>query len=246
MGDDDRGQALIGIQLVQEVHHRGGGGGIEGAGRFIGEQQRRVPDERAGDRHALFLPAREVRRAVVDPLSQSDLVQPLLRVAQGAAARCAAIEEGQADILGGGEAGEQMEGLEHEADAAAPQIRQRCVTAIADRVPVETRGAGAGAIEQADDVHQGGLAAPRGAHDGEEIPGLHREIDPLEDRGGHRAGAEVPPHPAQGQDRRGGCGGAPHQGSTTVSPALRPRVITTESSVVRPTVTGRGVIVPVA
>ena len=59
--DHHDGAALVGAR-AQQPQHLGAGLGVEVAGRLVGEQQRRVVDERAGDREALLLAARELMR----------------------------------------------------------------------------------------------------------------------------------------------------------------------------------------
>ena len=46
------------VQVVQQVHDLHAGDGIEIARRFVGQNQRRAIDQRAGDGDALLLPAR--------------------------------------------------------------------------------------------------------------------------------------------------------------------------------------------
>ena len=63
--DDDRGSACV--KLVEQRHDRGAGGAVEVAGRLVGEHDRRLADERARDRDALTLAARELCRAKPSP-----------------------------------------------------------------------------------------------------------------------------------------------------------------------------------
>ena len=73
---------------------------------------------------------------------------------------------------------EQVEGLEDEADelrAAAPRARRRVRPAGVD--PVDQVGAGARAIEAAEDVQERGLARPGRADDRHPVAGVDREVD---------------------------------------------------------------------
>ena len=54
-------------QLVEDVRGRLG---IEVAGRLVGQQQPRRVGERARDRRALLLAARQLRRTVIEPLAE--------------------------------------------------------------------------------------------------------------------------------------------------------------------------------
>src|ERR1051325_2444369 len=56
--DEDDGVAHL-VQTLEERHDLVAGLGVERARRLVGEKNRRVVDERARDRHALALAARE-------------------------------------------------------------------------------------------------------------------------------------------------------------------------------------------
>ena len=55
------------------------GARVEVAGRLVGEHDRRSPEQRAGDRHALALAARQLRRGVVEPVPEADALERLAR-----------------------------------------------------------------------------------------------------------------------------------------------------------------------
>jgi hypothetical protein len=70
VGDDHhRGAGLV--EVVQEVHDAGAGPGVEVAGRFVGQQERRLPDDGAGHRHPLALPTGQVVGVVSQPVGQA-------------------------------------------------------------------------------------------------------------------------------------------------------------------------------
>ena len=54
------------------VHDLVGGLRVEVAGRLVGQQDRRVVDQRARDRHALLLAAGELARVVVLAVRQAE------------------------------------------------------------------------------------------------------------------------------------------------------------------------------
>ena len=75
VGDDDQGAAellLIGPEEREDLVARLA---VEVAGGLVGEDDRRVLQERAGDRHALLLAAREARRLVAHPVAEPHLAQ---------------------------------------------------------------------------------------------------------------------------------------------------------------------------
>ena len=80
VGGDEHGRAA-GVDLAQQVHDLERQIGIEVAGRFVGEQQHRIVDERARDRDALLLTARQVLRVGVHAVLQPDPLEDLERAA---------------------------------------------------------------------------------------------------------------------------------------------------------------------
>mmetsp|Transcript_30262 Transcript_30262/g.76115 ORF Transcript_30262/g.76115 Transcript_30262/m.76115 type:complete len:234 (-) Transcript_30262:189-890(-) len=92
-------------------------------------------------------------------------------------------EHGQLDVLDGGQRRDQVEGLEHEADA--PQT-QRCSLRIGgvvrDSLAAQIETALGGLIDGADDVQQRALAAARGAEHTHELTTSHSERDAAQRR----------------------------------------------------------------
>ena len=87
MGGDQRGEAGVADDLEQGAHHAVAGRVVEVAGRLVGQQDLGVVGERADDRDALLLAAREPRRAVPRRSAEADPVEQLRRLAARAAAR---------------------------------------------------------------------------------------------------------------------------------------------------------------
>src|SRR5688500_56288 len=58
------------VDLDEELNDLPAGDGVEVAGRLVGDEDRRIVDERAGDGGPLLLPARQLRREVVGVLVQ--------------------------------------------------------------------------------------------------------------------------------------------------------------------------------
>ena len=63
VGDEDDGVAG-GVEALEDGHDLDAGLRVEVAGRLVGEQDRRIVDERPGDRDALTLAARQLVRPV--------------------------------------------------------------------------------------------------------------------------------------------------------------------------------------
>ena len=68
MGDDQDRHAEPLLQVAQEVEDLGLDGDVERRGRLVGDQQRRLADQRHRDHHALAHAARHVVRKIVDAL----------------------------------------------------------------------------------------------------------------------------------------------------------------------------------
>ena len=123
-------------------------------------------DQRARDRDALLLAARELARQVLGPVGEPDALEILGGERVALPARHALVVERQRDVLDRGLEGDQVEGLEDEADEPAAQDRRpwsrrgRCT-----QLPVEAVLALVVVVEEAEDVEQRRLAGARGAHD---------------------------------------------------------------------------------
>ena len=66
------GLAVVTIERLQQVQDFVAGLAVEIARRFVGEQQRRVGDNRAGNADALFLSALELARIVLGAVGEAD------------------------------------------------------------------------------------------------------------------------------------------------------------------------------
>ncbi len=74
---DDSRYAFAFDDRPQELHDRPASGGVELAGRLVGQQQARMVDQRPGDGHPLLLPAGHLVGSMVGALSQTDQVEHL-------------------------------------------------------------------------------------------------------------------------------------------------------------------------
>ena len=75
------------LSSVEQRQHLGGGGAVEVAGRLVGQEQRRLGDQRPGHRDPLLLAAGELVGLVVGPVGEAD--RRRARPAPGRAARAA-------------------------------------------------------------------------------------------------------------------------------------------------------------
>jgi hypothetical protein len=108
---------------------------------------------------------------------------------------------GQLDVLGCGQLGQQVEGLEHEPDPVATQRGQLGVAARAQFGVAEEDLAGRGVVQPGEQVQQRGLAGTGRPHDRGEPGRGYGEIHPVERADGGIAAA-VDLHEVDGTDGR--------------------------------------------
>ena len=112
-------------------------GAVEIAGGLVGQQDRRIVGERAGDRDALLFAAGELRRIVMAASRQPDFVE------QRAAPRCRHRPAGNLhrhqDVLERRQRRDQVEELEDEADLLAAQPREAVLVELRDVHAVDER-----------------------------------------------------------------------------------------------------------
>ena len=73
------------------------------------------------------------------------------------------------DVFERGERGDELIGLEDEADGFAADLGEFVFGQVADGGAVEVDVAGGGCVEAREQAEQGGFAAAGGAHDGDEL-----------------------------------------------------------------------------
>jgi len=139
------------------------------AERLVEEEDVRLEDEGAGDGDALLLAAGKLVRPPPAHAGQADELEIALDPLGDAGGREAPHAERVGDVVEGGEVREEGEPLEHHADRAAPGRD------TLDGGAVDLDAPGGGGDEARDHAQQRGLAAARGAEDGEEAAG--REVE---------------------------------------------------------------------
>src|SRR6266511_3368020 len=137
-----------------------------------------IAAERAGDRDALLLAARQLGRPVREPLGEPDLRAQLFdpAVLRGRAGQV----ERQNDVLPRRQHRQQVEELEDEADVLPAQPRQLRVIQLRDLGAGDRDFALRRLVETGQNVHQGRLARARRAHHGGQLPPRDLERDAAE------------------------------------------------------------------
>src|SRR5262245_36249968 len=85
VGDEEQGRAALCLQRKHQVDDEAACLAIEVAGRLVGQQEVRLDDEGAGQRHTLLLAARQLARIVAEPMSQADGLELRLGAREGVA-----------------------------------------------------------------------------------------------------------------------------------------------------------------
>jgi hypothetical protein len=208
VGDRDDGDPLA-FDPVELGEDRLAGVGVEVAGGLVGEQHRRLVYQRPRDRDPLFLPARQLRRLVVEPVAQSEAPEQVC----GPVARVARVERRRKrDVLDGGERRQQVKVLEDEADRLLARRRALGDGEVRHVRPREEPPAVRRVVEQPEHVEQRRFAGAARADDGDELAGRGREVDGVErdDRLGAAAGVPLR-HPVEFDAIHGDDGGRPRR-----------------------------------
>ena len=156
VGDHDDGLTQALAHAGQGLQQGGGRGGVQRPGGLVGEDNLGAAHEGAGHGHALLLAAGElvgpVGQAVADAQGGDDGVVPVpLRLAVGQAL-------GQKNVLLGAQGGQQVEGLEDEAEAVAAHGGELLVLHAGQVLTSDEHAAGGGGVQARQAVQEGGLA----------------------------------------------------------------------------------------
>ena len=111
------------IDVEQQLDDLLAGLAVEVAGRLVGEQERRIVGQRAGDRDALLLAAGELRRIVMAAVGKADFGEQRVARAPGVA-RAGNLHRHE-HVLERGQRRQQVKELKDEADALAAETRER-------------------------------------------------------------------------------------------------------------------------
>ncbi len=184
---DDRRPAAV--QVAQQVEDGAARAAVEVAGRLVGQDQRRLADQRPGDGDPLALAARELRRLVPEPVLEADALQRRLGAPPPFADRHPGVQQARGDVVGRRQRLQQVEALEHEADAPRAQGRQLAVAHPPGVDAGDVHRPGRRPVEQAHELQQGRLARARRADHGHELALLDRQLDVAQDVAGRGVAA---------------------------------------------------------
>jgi|GEM_PF-5222450 len=207
--DHDDGEPQRGMQLAQQVAEVVGAVRVQPGGGLVEQQQGRVHDERARQRHALDHAARKIGRHAggVLGLQAHHLQLDHGGVAHQALRQRALLAQREGDVVEHAEGREQRALLEQHAHAAGRAPAGELRGGLAQHGHAAVGGPG-----QAQDVaQQHRLAGARSAHEREDLAAPHREVQVLVDGEGLVALAEDGREACDLDHRwrivRRGCGG---------------------------------------
>ena len=188
MGDEQQGHAAFGLLGEQKVGDLAACLGIEIAGRLVGDQQGGRGGERPGDRHALLFAAGKLAGIVVQPFAEADRLQLAMSDLEGVAD--IGEFERHGDVFQRRHVGDQVEGLEDDADVAAAEIGDLVLAEAMERRIVDVDLTAVELFQPGKHHQQGGFAGTGRADDADGFAGSDIEIDALQHMDGGGCAAE--------------------------------------------------------
>ena len=151
--------------------------GVEVSGWLVAQQDRRVIDERAGDRDALLLAAREFVRKPLLLAGEPNEIEHLRHRGVDDVALLADHLQRESDVLVHRLVGQQAEVLEHRADLAA-QLRHAPTGQPVEVATGDVDVACRGAFLAQNELEKGRLPGARGANEEDEVAAfnLHGDV----------------------------------------------------------------------
>lgn len=120
VGDDDGGGVLRGGELGEERHDLSAPGVVEGGCGFVGEHDGGTAHEGPGDGDALAFATGELSGPVVEAVAEPHGVEQLVGLVSVVVGDLAVEVGDEPELLDGGEGGQEVRALEHEADVVPP------------------------------------------------------------------------------------------------------------------------------
>jgi hypothetical protein len=114
-------RSVPGGELAEQAGDLPAVGGVQVGGRLVGQDHRGVVGQRAGDRHPLLLPARQLLGPEAEPVAQPHALQQGLGALTGAMTGGAGEVAGKLHVFGDRQRRQQVEVLEDEAEAVGGQ-----------------------------------------------------------------------------------------------------------------------------
>jgi len=97
---------------------------VEGTGRFVGENHRRIVDQGARDRDALLLTAGKFGRTVIRPIAEAKAFQQFVCMERPLVLRQSGVDRRNLDVLSRRGGRQKVVALKYEAESLTPEGRQ--------------------------------------------------------------------------------------------------------------------------
>ena len=189
VGDDDHGDPLLLIDLLQQGQNGFGGLGVQGGGGLVAQQHLRVGSQSPGYGDSLLLAAGKLHRVGIGLIRQThglqQLLGPFLSLSFGNSCQL----HGEADVFQCGALIQQIEALEDHADLATLHA-QLLVIQAGQVLAVEFHSAFFRPLQQVDAANQGTLTGTGKSDNAENLALLHLKAYILQRRHLAFAGAE--------------------------------------------------------
>src|SRR5438552_2185380 len=167
---------VLAVQPVDQLHELGGGIGIQVARRFVGEDDGRLGRQRTRDRHSLLLTARQLARAVAQPVLEPDDFErpqrPPPRFTRGTPGQ----QQRQLDVLERVQHGQQVVALEYETHPPRTLVRLLAVRQLGQPLTLEQHIARFEVLKAGQTVQQCRLATARWSDDGHDLTAIDLQI----------------------------------------------------------------------
>src|SRR5215216_675654 len=168
-------------EVAHDVEHLPDHLRVERRRRLVEQHELEVHRERAGDRHALLLTAREVGRVLIGLLGDPDALEQrartLARLPRGLAL---GLDRPERHVVDHGAVREQVELLEDHPDLLSQ--RGDGLARVRHRAAVEEDLALVDLLERVDAPQHGRLAGPRRPGDHDRLAASHCEVDAVQDK----------------------------------------------------------------
>src|SRR5487761_2096617 len=201
VGDhDDRLPDLV-VEAREQPQDLLRGHPVEVAGRLVGDDQRRIGDQRPRDRDPLLLPARQLVGKVRRAVGQADELEGSLDALAALGARQRRQLQRQLDVAERRQHRHQVVELEDESDVHRAPQREIGVREARDVDAADADLPGRRLVDAGDEVQQRRLARSRGPHQRDELAleDVEIEIDQYRD---HLVAADVVLRQAVERDQR--------------------------------------------
>src|SRR6185503_11910026 len=177
VGDVDHGGLELLVEASQLGAHRDAQGGVEVGQRFVEQEDLGAAGDRAADRDALALAARELLGQALEQVLDLEHARGVADALLGVGLVGLGELEAERHVVVHVHVGVERVGLEHHRDAAPRRLD------LGHALAVDVELALGDALEAGDHAQQGRLAAARRADEHAELAGLDLEVDTLEDLG---------------------------------------------------------------